>query len=258
MNMKTLVTLTAIAVVGSTTAVRAENISHTRQLLSTKSCPNCELSNAGLVMGDFSGAKLNGANLVGANLSRANLMGADLRGANLTGASFYGADLRGADLRGANITGADLRSAYLQNANVAGLNLQVAYIQGTYGLPTSSGNADDFYRLAYAEWTKNDYATAVERYSQAISLKPKFAGAYLGRAMAKYRLRDDRGAMGDALMAERLFGADSNFDGVRSAQAVIKGIQVAGQPTPVNSNAGTSGNIMDLLTGVGSLLFSLF
>jgi uncharacterized protein YjbI with pentapeptide repeats len=248
------ISLLSLTMVGE---VRAENISHTRQLLSTKSCSNCDLSNAGLVMSDFTGAKLDRANLVRANLSRSSLAGADLRGANLAGASLYGADLSGADLRGANLAGADLRSAYLTNANLQGVDIQSAYLQGTVGLPNSIGNADDFYRLGYSDWQKNDYSSAVDRYTQAIALKPKFAGAYLGRSMAKFKLRDDRGAMADAMAAERIFGAESNLNGVRASQALIKNLQVASQPTPVNTNSG-GGSFVDVLTGLSGMLLKFF
>jgi uncharacterized protein YjbI with pentapeptide repeats len=238
-------------------SARAENFSHTRQLLSTKSCSACDLSNAGLVMSDLVGAKLDRANLVRANFSRANLAGADLRGANLTGASFFGADLTGADLRGANLTGADLRNAYLTGANIQGTNVQTAYLQGTIGLPTNSGSADDFYRLGYADWQKNDFNSAVERYTQAIAIKPKFAGAYLGRSMAKFRLGNDRGAMTDALAAERIFGAESNLNGVRASQTVIKNLQLANQPSQVNTGSG-GGSVVDVLTGLSSMLLKFF
>jgi uncharacterized protein YjbI with pentapeptide repeats len=236
--------------------VRAENISHTQQLLSTKNCQECDLTNAGLVMGDLTGAKLTGANLTGANLSRANLVGADLRGANLTGASLYGANLMGADLRGADLTGTDLRSAYLVNAKLQGVDIKTAYLQGAIGIPNHAGTAEDFYRWGFAEWRQNNFSMAIEHYSQAIALQPKLPGAYLGRAMAKFRLQDDRGAMQDALIAERLFGANANTQGIQSTQALMKSIRQASQPTQV-SNVG-NGSVVDLLTGLSSLLLKFF
>jgi uncharacterized protein YjbI with pentapeptide repeats len=234
----------------------AENISHLRQLLSTKNCNQCDLTGVGLVMNDLSGAKLNQANLVGANLSRANLTGADLRGANLTGASLYGANLMGADLRGANLTGTDLRTAYLANANVQGIDVRTAYLQGAVGIPTTLGTANDFYQWGFAEWQKNDFASAVENYDRAISLKPQFPSAYLGRAMAKFRLQDDGGAVKDALIAERLFFAQADREGTQVAQALIAKIKLSSQPTP--SNGTGNGNVVDLLTGMSSMLLKFF
>jgi uncharacterized protein YjbI with pentapeptide repeats len=235
---------------------KAEDIAHLRQLLSTKNCPQCDLTGAGLVMNDLSGAKLNQANLIGANLSRTNLTGADLRGANLTGASLYGANLMGADLRGANLTGTDLRTAYLINANVQGIDVRNAYLQGAVGIPTALGTADDFYKWAFAEWQKNDFASAVENYDRAISLKPKFPSAYLGRAMAKFRLQDDSGAVKDAMVAERLFFSQSDREGTQISQALIAKIKLASQPT--QSGGVGNGNFVDLLTGLSSMLLKFF
>lgn len=256
MKLTTIAT-TILLIAGFTTTASAENYSHTRQLLSTKSCEKCDLSGVGLVMNELVGAKLSQANLIGANLSRTNLMGADLRGANLSGASLYGANLSGADLRGANLNGADLRSAYLTNANLQGVDVRTAYLQGAMGMATSLGNADDFYRWGFAEWQKNDYSTAVERYSQAISLKPTFPGAYLGRAMAKFRLQDDRGAIKDAMIAEKMFFAQANLPGVKTSQALLQKIQFASQPSESNTSTG-NGNFVDLITGLSSMLLKFF
>jgi uncharacterized protein YjbI with pentapeptide repeats len=252
----TTIAATLLILTGFTATAQAENLSHTKQLLSTKNCEKCDLSGAGLVMSEFPGANLSQANLVGANLSRTNLMGADLRGANLAGASLFGANLTGADLRGANLTGTDLRSAYLSNANVEGVDVRKAYLQGAIGMATSLGNADDFYRWGYAEWQKNDFSSAVERYNQAIALKPEFPGAYLGRAMAKFRLQDDRGAVKDAMAAERLFFAQANRPGVQTAQALLQKIQLSTQPTQPGGVG--NGNFVDLITGLSTMLLKFF
>ncbi|WP_293141005.1 hypothetical protein [Okeania sp. SIO3I5] len=39
----------------------AENIQHTQKLLSSKQCPNCELTGVGLVLASLQGANLEGA-----------------------------------------------------------------------------------------------------------------------------------------------------------------------------------------------------
>jgi uncharacterized protein YjbI with pentapeptide repeats len=252
----TTIATTVLLLTSVTTTARAENISHLRQLLSTKSCEQCDLSGSGLVTNDLAGAKLERANLVGANLSQANLSGANLRGANLTGASLNGANLTGADLRGANLTGTDLRSAYLTNANVQGVDIRHAYLQGAVGIPTILGTADDFYKWGYAEWQKNDFASAVEHYDRAISLKPQFPGAYLARAMAKFRLQDDTGAVKDAMVAERLFFAQADREGTQVSQALLAKIKMANQPT--QSGGTGNGNVVDLITGLSSMLLKFF
>lgn len=74
-----------------------------KQLLATKQCQNCDLSNKNLTK-----ANLYKANLSGANLSGANLDGADLSGADLSGANLLGANLNGANLLGTNLAGATM------------------------------------------------------------------------------------------------------------------------------------------------------
>jgi uncharacterized protein YjbI with pentapeptide repeats len=255
MKLTTIAT-TILLLTSFATTTRAENASQLRQLLSTKNCQQCDLTGAGLVMNDLAGAKLNQANLVGANLSRTNLMGADLRGANLTGASLFGANLTGADLRGANLTGTDLRSAYLNNANVQGIDISSAYLEGAIGLPNGVGTAEDFYKWGYAEWQKNDFISAIENYDRAINLKPKFPGAYLARAMAKFRNQDDTGAVKDAMVAERLFFSNADREGTQVSQALIAKIKLANQPT--QSNGTGNGNVVDLLTGLSTMLLKFF
>ncbi len=249
--MLTILLLTSFAA-----TARAENITQTRQLLSTKNCSQCDLSGAGLVMNDLSGAKLDRANLVGANLNGANLMGADLRGANLMGASLNGANLMGADLRGTNLIGTDLRSAYLTNANLQGIDLRTAYLDGAVGIPISLGTAEDFYKLGLSEWQKNDFSSAIEHLDRAIALKPKFPGAYLARSMAKFRTQDDNGAVKDAQAAERLFFTQADRQGVKTAQVLLEKIKLANQETP--SGGVGNGNTVDLLTGLSSLLLKFF
>lgn len=92
-----------------------------QQLIETRACPECELSNA-----DLFEAKLNGA-----NLSLANMRGADLRKANLIGANFFGAYLKDANfenakLRWANFTNADLERVNFQGADLRGAKFNSA------------------------------------------------------------------------------------------------------------------------------------
>jgi uncharacterized protein YjbI with pentapeptide repeats len=230
MKKISIVIATSLLLGSFASTATAENMSHTRQLLATKNCQQCDLSGVGLVQTDLSGAKLDRANLVGANLSGANLSGADLRGANLMGASLNGANLMGADLRGANLTGTDLRSAYLVNANVQGIDIRTASLQGAVGIPTSLGTAEDFYRWGFLEWQKNDFDAAVGHY--------------------------DTEANKDAMVAERLFFAKADRQGVKTAQALQSKIKLANQPTP-DGGAG-NGNMVDLIGGLSSLLLKFF
>jgi tetratricopeptide (TPR) repeat protein len=254
--MKTPLIATSLLVTSLSLPVNAENLSHLRQLLSTRQCEQCELSSSGLVMGELAGANLRQANLVGANLSRANLQGANLQGANLSGASLYGANLQGANLSGANLTGTDLRESYLTNANLRGVNLDTALMQGAIGIPLAAGTVDDFYRWGYQEWKKNNYSSAIYHYDQAIAIDPQFPGAYLGRAMARYRLGDDGGAIKDAKNAENLFAVKGNIPGMTASRNLLKSIEIASQPT--QPSAAGNGNLVDLFTSITSVLLNFF
>lgn len=245
----TLMLLTTLA-----TPAFAENLQHTRQLLSTKQCSRCDLSGAGLVTAILPGAQLSGADLSRANLSRADLTGADLRGANLQGASLNGANLTGANLEGADLTGADLRDAYLAGSNLVGVNLRTVYMQGAIGVPQYAGTAEDFYFWAVTEAEKGNYRGAVDFYNQALSLKSDLAPAYLGRGFAMFRLGNDRRAIQDAVFANQLFTLQQNAAGVQVSQQLLEGIKVANTPTPLSSGRT---NFANFFGSLGSVLLQL-
>jgi uncharacterized protein YjbI with pentapeptide repeats len=100
------------------------------QLLQTKSCPGCSLSNANLSGLDLSGADLSGADLGNANLSNANLTGANLSGANLYLAKLANSTLLNANLTKANLTGAKAEQANFSSANLSETTLNHAQLTG--------------------------------------------------------------------------------------------------------------------------------
>lgn len=231
--------------------VLAANPEHTRQLLATRKCSQCDLTDAGLVMANLVGADLTGADLSRANLSRANLMGADLRGANLMGASLHGANLTGANLSGANLTAADLRGAYLSQANLVGTNLVNANLLGAVGLPNYTGGAEDFYRWGMAEAERDNHQRALELLNQALVMKPDYANAYLGRGMVQFNQGDRLAALADTKKAAELFTAQGNQDGAKAAEQVIAGIEQLNNPKERRPNFGL--NLLGLLQGLAGL-----
>lgn len=252
-----LLITTSLTVMGEAIAplhARAENLEHIQQLLSTKNCPACDLSGAGLVLTDLTGANLSGANLVRTNLSRANLVGADLSGADLTGASLNGANLSGANLSGANLNGTDLRDALLFNAQLYGTNLRTAHIQGTVGIPQYAGTPEDFYAWGVVEAQRGNDKDAIRFFNQALSVKADFAPAYLARSVSRFNLGDLNGASQDAQVAATLFSVQQNPRGYQVAQNVIKGVEIAKNPPKARSGGGSLGNV---LVSIGSFLFQL-
>ncbi len=250
MKSQIIATATFLTFVSLTTTVQAANSEHVRQLLATKQCQNCDLTHAGLVMADLSGANLSGANLAGANLSRANLSGADLRGANLSGASLFGVNLSEARFSGANLTGADLRNSYLTNAELNGAYLNGTNFQGAVGIPSQIASPEDFYALGVAQAEKGNHQQAISYFSQAIAIKPDYAGAYLARGVARYQLLDRQGAFVDAQAADKLFTSQNNAPGTQTAQAFIKELQ-----TPYTEKVSSGKpNFVDFFGSLGSIL----
>lgn len=225
MKLSILASSTLLTAISLATPALAANPEHTRQLITTKQCQGCDLSNAGLVMANLAGADLRGADLTRANLSRANLMGADLRGANLTGASLFGANLIGANLEGANLTATDLRDTYLAQANLVSTRVTNANMLGAMGLPNYIGTAEDFYRMGMAEAERDNFPRAIELFNQALSLKPDLANAYLSRGIARYHLGDRQGAIADSQQATTIYIAQGNEEGQQLAQQIMKGIE---------------------------------
>ncbi|MBD2136484.1 pentapeptide repeat-containing protein [Anabaena sp. FACHB-1237] len=250
MKIHTLVTTVFLLTMSLPTVVQASGYDNIRQLLATKQCQKCVLNNAGLVMADLAGANLIGANLVGANLSRANLAGADLRGADLRGVSLFGANLTEAKLSGANLTGADLRNTYLSNAELKGANLTGANLQGALGIPSQIARPEDFYALGVAAADKGNLKPAIDYFSQAIALKPDYAGAYLARGIASYQSLDRKSALQDATIAAVLFEREKNTQGIATAKAFVKELKT---PYTENISAGKP-SFMDFVGSLGSVL----
>jgi uncharacterized protein YjbI with pentapeptide repeats len=245
MKLPILASSTLLTAISLATPAIAANPEHVRQLLSTKECPGCDLSDAGLVMANLAGANLRGANLSRANLSRANLMGADLGGANFTGASLFGANLTGANLHGANLNAADLRDTYLVQANLTATSVTNANLLGATGLPNYIGSAEDFYRMGMAEAERDNFNRAIDLFNQALALKPEMASAYLSRGLTRFQLGDRTGAVEDSRKAGELFTAQGNQEGFKLSQDIIKGIEA-----PPKAKKGGGGNFLSFLQGI--------
>ncbi|MEN9567726.1 MAG: hypothetical protein RLZZ69_2922 [Cyanobacteriota bacterium] len=249
--------LLAVIITLSTIAVpaQAENLSDLNQLLGTKKCSQCDLSNAGLVQADLIGSDLTQANLVGANFSQANLKGADLRGANLEGTSLYGANLTGANLTGANLTGTDLRNAYIENANLEGVNLDSAHVDGIKGLTATAASAEQFHRWGVREAENGNYQGAIANYQKAIKLDPELAPAYLGLAIIQYNFDYRSAAQKNTQTAIALFRKQKHELGLQTATNFQQKMnQVQEAENHVAKQKGGHGQIGKFMGSVGSLL----
>ncbi|WP_030007431.1 pentapeptide repeat-containing protein [Picosynechococcus sp. NKBG042902] len=228
--------------------VRAENLTHVSQLLSSRQCQNCQLTRSGLANARLDGADLRGADLRQANLSRADLSLADLRGANLTGASLVGANLAGADLEGANLDGADLREAYLAGANFTNTSLRTFYIARAVGLLDAPVSAEQLYQWGFVEGENKNYRMAIAYYDAAANQEPDNGAIYLSRAIARYQLRDFAQAQQDATFAQTLFTSQGSTVGVDASQRLLDEIDLALNPKQDSGN--TAGNILSAISSV--------
>ncbi|MBE9040432.1 pentapeptide repeat-containing protein [Oscillatoriales cyanobacterium LEGE 11467] len=257
MKLATLATTILLSATFPSIGVLAENVEHTQQLLSTKSCPGCDLSGAGLVFAQLAGANLARSNLVRANLSQADLTGADLSQANLVGASLSNANLGGANLMGASLVGADLRGAYLMNVNLEGADLTDANLMGATGIPVYAVEAEDLLLWANQEAGRGNFQGAISYYDEALTLDPDFAQAYLSRSAARNRLGDRDGALSDAQRASEIFFIEGDRQGYDAAKlfasAIELEIQVAEEGARGPGFLDTLGNI-----GITLLQFGLF
>lgn len=266
--------LTATFLCGMLTFVAgasAENLEHLTKLFNTKECQKCDLRGSGLVFANLSNMDLSGADLRNANLSRADLSGIILKNANLRGASLLGAnlkgadlsgadlsdadlnstDLSGADLKGANLKNTDMRRAYLVNADLKGATLENTYLRGAVGIPSYAIKPDDFYVWGVEEAQKGNYKAAIEQFNQSLTIDPKFAFSYLGRAMSRQRIGDRAGAIQDSQIAEQLFTEAKNPEGAKVSQELVKALQ----NPPDQGGSNTFGAIVNT---VGSVLMQLF
>lgn len=228
---------------------RGENLQHLSQLLSTGSCPQCNLVNSGLVTSDLSGADLSGANLSQANLSQANLTGANLSGANLSGTSLNGANLSGANLSGAQLYGTDLRNAYLFNANLTGVSLGQAYVQGALGIPVTGGTTEEFYGWGLGEANQGNHSGAIRYYAFALQQDSQFAPAYLGLASVYSEQGNFSQAIAYAEAALTLFTEQENPEGIEASQAMVDNLELA-----LNPQKKGGGGIGGFLQNLGTML----
>lgn len=258
MKFSLLATLTLISSFTVALPSQAESLSDLTQLLNTKKCPRCDLTNSGLVQADLTGADLTQANLVGANLSQANLTGANLRGANLTGASFYGANLTGANLTGVNLSGTDLRNAYLNNANLSEVDLDLARVDGIKGVAQNAATAEQFHRWGVREADRGNYNAAYSHYKTAIKIDPEFAPAYLGLGIIEYNFDHREDAKNNVKIAAELFKEQEHELGLKTAEDFQEKMALIQEAEDnLAQREGGLGHVGKFMGSVGSLLLQL-
>ena len=238
--------------------IQAENFNDLNQLLQTRQCESCDLSDAGLVMSNLKGANLRGANLVGADLSRADLTGADLSGANLSNASFFGANLSGVNLSGAIVNNTDFRDSYVEGIILENVDLSRANVQGAIGIPATAATAEQFYLWAMTADKEGDYPQAMRFYTRAIELNGDLAPAYLARGVIKSRYGDAKNAIEDAEKAQELFKAQNDSDGYLLSARFVQLVEARTEYDKEKDENKGSPALVQAASTVVPLLFRLF
>ncbi|MGF1496717.1 MAG: pentapeptide repeat-containing protein [Elainellaceae cyanobacterium] len=251
--MRSLFTATTLALLTAALPARAENLEHLQQLLSTRSCQNCDLSGTSFVYTNLSRVDLTGADLSRANLNRTDLTNATLRRANLTNAVLFNANLTGADLSGADLRGADLREAYLMGANLEGALLEGAILRGAVGLPPTVFTAADLYRWGLAEAERGNHRGAIAYYTQSLERRPSVPEIYLSRSVAYYRAGSIQDAVEDANRAAGLYQQQGDTEEQAIAAQFAQGILDEQQALLEGPDPGKP-DFMNLLGAVASLL----
>lgn len=258
MKPQLLIAIATLATMAISLPSQGESLNDLNQLLNTKKCPQCDLSNSGLVQANLTGVELIQANLTGANLSQANLTGANLAGVNLAGASLNGANLTNANLTGANLAGTDLRNTYLTNANLRGVDLDSAYLEGIKDIPETAATAEQFHRWGVQESERGNYNAAIAHYHRAINLDAEFAPAYLGLGIIQYKFDHRLEAKKNTAIAAKLFKQQHHQLGYKTAtdfQTKMALIQQA--ENNVDQKEGGLGHVGKFMGSVGSLLLQL-
>ena len=256
--MKVSIICSIIAITTVSLPSTAENLTHLNQLLGTKRCNDCDLSNSGLIHANLAGAVLSNANLVNANLSQANLAGANLTGANLAGASLYGANLTGANLTGANLAGTDLRNAYLMNTTLEGVDLDLANLNGVKGISPQAATPEQFHRWGVRESDRGNYPAAIAHYQRAIAVDPEFAPAYLGLGIVYYQNDRKVKALENTKVAIALFESQENELGEETSEDFLNNMELANQiEASLEQRERNASNFGKFMGGIGSLLLKL-
>ena len=247
MKITNIIPLAVLSTLCFAPVATAENFQHTRQLLSTKQCPGCDLSGAGLVMANLPNANLSQAILTRANLSRAILSYADFSGADLRGTSFFGADLSGA-----NFKGADLRGAYLADADLTDAQLNGANLQGAIGTPAAFLKVEDVYNWGVTAAQQNNLPKAIDFFNQALALNEEFAPAYLARSIVQLQMGKTQPARADAEIASQLFAAQNNVQAFETSQQLLAQIELVENPPKQGGS-----NVLQTITSLGLSILQL-
>ena len=228
----------------SSTAIAADQ-QDLIQLLDSRQCRACQLSDVDLTHADLRDADLQRARLQRANLSQARLDGADLSGSDLSFTSFQGASLRGADLRNSRLMGADLRRADLTGALLDQNALDQSHWNGARGVSRGARSHAGLHNAGVDAAQEGQWPVAEQLFSAAIAAKPEEPLSWVARGLSRGEQGKNGLASRDLAHAGQLFADQGDIvKADQLKQASQRAYDSPDEPRTTNGN------------GVGSALLS--
>ena len=228
----------------SSTAIAADQ-QDLIQLLESRQCRDCQLSDVDLTHADLRDADLQGAQLQRANLSQARLDGADLSGSDLSFTSLQGATLRGSDLRNSRLIGTDLRRTDLTGALLDQKALDQTHWDGARGVNQGARSHSGLHNAGVDAALAGRWREAEQLFNAAIKADPEEPLSWVARGLSRGEQGKDDLASRDLAHAGQLF-ADQG-DMVKANQLKEASQHVYEIPNQPDSPSGN---------GVGSALIS--
>ena len=223
----------------------AGNEEHLIQLLQSRQCQACQLSDVDLAHADLRDANLQGAQLRRANLSQARLDGADLSGSDLRFTSFRGASLRGTDLRKSHLMGTDLRQADLTGALLEQNALDQSHWNGARGVIPGARSHAGLHNAGVDAAQEGRWPMAEQLFGAAIQASPNEPLSWVARGISRGEQGKDDLASHDLAHAGQLFA--NQGDMVKAEQLEQASRRVYNSP---NEPGAVNGN------GIGSAILS--
>ena len=175
------------------------------QLLESRRCRDCQLSDVDLTHADLRDADLKEAQLQRANLNQARLDGADLSGSDLSFTSLQGASLRGADLRNSRLMGTDLRRTDLTGALLDQNALDQSHWNGARGFKKGALSHAGLHNAGVDAALDGRWPVAEQLFNAAIEANPDEPLSWVARGLSRGEQGKDELASRDLSHAGQLF-----------------------------------------------------
>ena len=245
--------MTLLASLGAISQAAAQSDDHLIQLLNTKSCRECKLTDMDLMHTDLRDADLEKSSLRRTNLSQANLDGANLRNTDLSFTSLQGASLRGTDLRGSRLYGTDLRHADLSGAQFDPDALEESHWQGAQGISSGIRSHAALHNAGVSAAQDNLWRDAERLFSEAIQRNPTEPLSWVARGLCRGELDMAEKAANDLAYAGALFEKEGDLPKAEQLRKASQMLVTKDETSQENGNGVGSAVLGGTLSTIQSL-----